>query len=88
MVVNPNNILYFTTRDQMNYAAFAQFEKKFFHKLTIAGGLRLEYAQLSGATVYNQLPVVNMMSQAFGKKNVINSPVTPLARIGINYQAT
>ena len=88
VVVNPNTIQYFSTRDEMNYAAFAQFEKKFFHKLTIAGGIRLEYAQLAGQTVMNELPVVNMLSKIFGGKKTISSPVTPLARVGINYQAT
>ena len=87
-VVNMNELLYFETRDEMNYAAFAQFEKKFFHKLTIAGGVRLEYAQLSGTTVTNQLPVINLLSKLMGNKKEINSPVTPLARVGINYQAT
>jgi len=88
VLVNPANNTLWETRDEMNYAAFAQFEKKFFHKLTIAGGIRMEYAQQSGQTIENQLPLINMLSKALGDKNAINSPVTPLARIGINYQAT
>ncbi len=87
-LVNTNELLYFTTRDEMNYAAFAQFEKKFFHKLTLAGGIRLEYAQLSGQTVMNELPLINLLSKATGGKKAINSPVTPLGRIGLNYQVS
>ena len=88
VVANINAIPYFSTRDAMNYAAYAQFEKKFFHKLTIAGGIRLEYNQLSGITIQNRLPLINLLSKAFGGKKDIYSPVTPLGRIGINYQAT
>jgi iron complex outermembrane receptor protein len=76
------------TNDVKNVAAFIQFEKKFFKRLTVEGGLRFEYAQLEDTTVQNRLPLVNALSEAFGHKKDINSPVTPLGRIGINYQAT
>ena len=85
-VLNPNELLYFLTRDEMNYAGYVQVEKKFFDKLTITGGVRLEYAQLSGVTIENKLPLINLISKAAGNKKAIYSPVTPLGRIGINYK--
>ena len=48
----------------------------------------MEYAQLSGQTVMNQLPLINLLSKAGGGKKEINSPVTPLGRIGLNYQVS
>lgn len=83
-----DSLKYFTTRDNANIAAYVQFEKKFFRKLTITGGLRFEYAELSDTTVQNRLPLINLLSKAFGGKNSINSPITPLGRIGLNYQVT
>jgi iron complex outermembrane receptor protein len=88
VVVNPSEITYFSTRDEMNFAGFAQFEKKFFHKLTLAGGARLEYTQQAGQTIENRLPLINLLSKASGDKNAINSPVTPLCRVGLNYQVS
>ncbi|HWB64888.1 MAG TPA: TonB-dependent receptor, partial [Chitinophagales bacterium] len=88
LAANVYKIQYYNTRDIMNYAAFAQFEEKLFNKLTISGGVRLEYAQLAGHTVQNRLPLINIISKAMGNKNDIYSPVTPLGRIGLNFQAT
>jgi iron complex outermembrane receptor protein len=88
LVANIRDVKYYTTRDIMNYAAFIQVEKKFFHKLTLTGGVRLEFAQLAGQTVMNRLPLVNIINTAMKGKKDIYSPVTPLGRIGLNYQAT
>ncbi|MDB5282495.1 MAG: putative vitamin receptor precursor, partial [Bacteroidota bacterium] len=85
---NIDNVQFYNTRDIQNYAAFIQVEKKFFHRLTLSGGLRLEYANLVGNVVENTLPLINVISSATGHKNPINSPVTPVGRIGFNVQAT
>lgn len=85
---NIRNIKYFNTRDVMNFAAFVQVEKKFFKRLTLSGGLRLEYSRLSGQTVKNRLPFINMLHRIRNKDKEIFSPVTPLFRCGINYQIT
>lgn len=81
-------IKYFNTRDVINFATFIQAEKKFFNKLTVTGGLRFEFARLSGETVQNRLPFINLLANAGKNKKDIYSPVTPLFRFGMNYQAT
>ncbi len=88
LVANINNIRYYSTRDIMNFAAYLQAEKKFFHKLTLSGGVRLEFARLSDETVENRLPFINLLNGIKHKPSNIKSPVTPLFRLGLNYQAT
>lgn len=83
-VPNINDNKYFNTRKVWNFAAFIQAEKKFFNRLTLSGGLRFEVAQLDTQIVKNRLPFINMLS----RKKEILSPVTPLFRFGLNYQAT
>ncbi|MBL0310835.1 MAG: TonB-dependent receptor [Bacteroidetes bacterium] len=85
---NIRNIKYFNTRDVMNFSAFVQVEKKFFKRLTVSAGLRLEYARLSGHTIQNRLPFINLLHHLRNKETDIQSPVTPLFRCGLNYQAT
>lgn len=89
LVADINSLKYFSTRDIINVAGYVQVEKKFFKKLTVSGGLRLEFARLSDQTVNNRLPLINALA-SLGKKNKSNiqSPVTPLFRFGLNYQAT
>ncbi len=89
LVADIRKLEFFNTRDLMNFGAFIQVEKKFFQKLTLAGGLRFEFTQLVGENVYNRLPLVNLINKAV-KKNPkdILSPITPLFRLGLNYQAT
>lgn len=91
LVADINKIKYYTGRDVMNFSAYIQAEKKFFEKLTVSGGLRIEVAQLSKEMVLNRLPLVNLIHHAGkngkAKKDIV-SPVTPLFRIGANYQAT
>lgn len=82
------SIKYFATRDIMNFAAYIQAEKKFFQKLTLSGGIRLEFARLSGETVKNRLPLINLLNGGKKKNSNIQSPATPLFRVGLNYQAT
>ncbi len=49
--------------------------------------MRAEWAQLSDTTVQNELPLVNAINSAAHGKNTINSPVTPIGRVGLVYQA-
>lgn len=79
--------LLYNTRTISNVAAFIQVEKKFFKKLTITGGMRLEFAMLDTSMV--KYPF-HMLSKAAGraKDNPLTSPVAPLFRFGLNYQAT
>jgi outer membrane receptor protein involved in Fe transport len=81
-VPNPGKILY-NTRNVANLAAYIQVEKKFFNKLTITGGMRLEYAMLDTETVYYPFHGLSKLA-----KKEIKSPVAPLFRFGLNYQAT
>jgi hypothetical protein len=60
-----------------------QVEKKFFNKLTVTGGLRLDVAQLDKAIVLNKLPFINLLNQSHKKGKYIKSPVTPLFRFGL-----
>lgn len=82
-IVNPSGLLY-NTRYVGNVAAYVQLEKKFFNKLTLTGGVRFEFAMLDTS-------LVKYPFYAFKKKNsstVPGSPVAPLFRFGLNYQAT
>lgn len=88
LAANINSIKYFSTRDIMNFAAYIQAEKKFFQKLTLSGGIRIEFARLAGETVKNRLPLINLLNGGKKKNSNIQSPVTPLFRFGLNYQAT
>lgn len=88
LAANIKTIKYYNTRDIMNFGSFIQVEKKFFKRLTLSGGLRFEYAQESGETVENHLPLINLIDKAAKGKANINSPITPLARFGLNVQAT
>jgi iron complex outermembrane receptor protein len=89
LVADIRKLKTFNTRDIYNVAAYIQVEKKFFEKLTVSGGLRLEYARLVDETVMNRLPLINALASLNkSTKSNIKSPVTPLFRIGLNYQAT
>lgn len=89
LVADIKSLKDFNTRDIMNFSGFIQIEKKFFKKLTIAGGISVQYARLAGETVKNRLPLINAFKKLVNKnKPDIMSPVTPVFRIGMNYQAT
>ncbi len=79
---DPNGKL-FNTRIVGNAAAYLQAEKKFFNRLMLTGGVRLEFTQLD--TSIEKYPF-HMLSKKFKKE--IKSPVAPLFRFGMNYQAT
>ena len=78
---------YFNTRSVNNAATFIQLEKKFWKRLTIAGGARFEYAFLDTSLV--RYPFY-MISKWAGKDSAhqITSPIAPIFRIGLNVQAT
>ncbi len=84
--VNPGSLLY-NTRTVSNVAAYIQAEKKFFNKLTLTGGMRLEFATLDSIIV--KYPFHNISKWAKRDSgDLITSPVAPLFRFGLNYQAT
>jgi len=66
-----------------NLGAFVQVDKKFFKKLTISVGLRLEFNQIDDQIPQNDIPLFSLF-KANGK---VFSPVKPLLRVGLNYEA-
>lgn len=74
----------FTTGNHFaaNVGAFIQAEKKFFDKLTLSGGLRVEYNKIDSITPQNKLGFLSL----FKKNGHIKSPVKPLFRFGVNYE--
>lgn len=77
----------FNTRSVSNAAAYIQVEKKFFNKLTITGGMRLEFATLDTAIVKYPFHAISKWAKR-DSGDLITSPVAPLFRFGLNYQAT
>jgi outer membrane cobalamin receptor len=78
----------FNNRTVHNAAAYFQFDKKFFKRLTLSAGLRLEYSKLDS---FVQKIDIWTLSFNSGKKNLLkplNSPVVPVFRVGLNYQAS
>jgi outer membrane receptor protein involved in Fe transport len=78
---NPSGLLY-NTRYVANVAAYIQLEKRFFNKLTITGGVRFEFAMLDTSVVKYPFYAIKRKGKA------TESPVAPLFRFGLNYQAT
>ena len=81
------NSAYYNTRKVSNVAAYIQAEKKFFNKLTLSGGMRLEYAMLDTSQVYYTFHGLNKLAKR-DSTNPLKSPVAPLFRFGLNFQAT
>jgi outer membrane receptor protein involved in Fe transport len=79
--------LTFNKRYEANAAWFLQVDKKFFKRLTLTAGVRLEYFKLDTTSNMHDQWLLNKM---LGRKegNLIKSPVEPLFRIGLNFQAT
>ncbi|MCS6819985.1 MAG: TonB-dependent receptor, partial [Chitinophagales bacterium] len=78
----------FDNRDAYNIGAFVNVDKRFFNRLTINAGLRLEHARLD-----TQIQQADLFASSInsGLKNAINpvfSPVIPVIRVGLNYEAT
>jgi outer membrane receptor protein involved in Fe transport len=62
-------------------------DKKFFKRLTLTAGVRLEYFKLdTTSNMHDQWLLNTMLKRKEG--NLIKSPVEPLFRIGLNFQAT
>lgn len=78
---------FFNTRAVANAAVFLQAEKKFFNKLTLTGGMRFEFAMLDTSMVYYPF---HGLSKLAGRDSahLMKSPIAPLFRFGLNYQAT
>ncbi len=66
------------THKGLNRAMYAQFDNKFFKKLTVSLGLRGEYYQVDTAATKGQLLVAGI------KKTDL--PFQPVMRLGMNYQ--
>jgi len=65
-----------------NASLFTQAEKRFFGKLTISGGIRVEYNQVDDIKPMNKLQFLSL----FKKDGYIKSAYKPLVRFGANYE--
>ncbi len=77
----------FNTKDAHNAAAYFQFDKKFFNRLTLNAGVRLEFAKLD--TIVQTADIWSLSFNSGVKRTVPRavSPVIPVFRVGLNYQA-
>lgn len=78
----------FDDRKAYNVGAFVNIDKKFFNKLSLNVGMRLEHAKLDTQIQKADLFATSINS---GKRDVIKpvyTPVIPVFRVGLNYQAT
>ena len=62
-----------------NFAGYIQADKKFFNRLTISGGMRVEYYKVDTAQTHGGLFLINPPKKT-------NLPVQPVFRAGLNYQ--
>lgn len=62
-----------------NAGLYIQAEKRFFKRLTISAGVRAEFSKTD--------TIIAQKNISFSDKKVINSPVVPVFRLGLNYQA-
>lgn len=77
---------FYNTRTEGNAAVYIQAEKKFFHRLTITGGMRLEYAMLDTSSIYYNFHLLNRLARR-DSAHQLQSPVAPVFRFGLNFQA-
>jgi outer membrane receptor protein involved in Fe transport len=68
------------TRFGKNLAAYFQADKKFFNRLTVSGGMRIEYYKVDTAETHGGFFFLNAPKKT-------NLPVQPVFRAGLNYQA-
>jgi iron complex outermembrane receptor protein len=68
------------TRFGKNLAMYVQADKKFFNRLTVSGGMRVEYYKVDTATTHGGFFFLNAPKKT-------NLPVQPVFRAGLNYQA-
>ena len=63
-----------------NLAAYVQVDKKFFSRLTVSGGMRIEYNKVDTSQTKGGFFFLNAPKKT-------NLPVQPVFRAGLNYQA-
>lgn len=63
-----------------NLAGYIQVDKKFFNRLTVSGGMRVEYYKLDTSITHGGLSLWNVPKK-------LNLPVQPVFRAGLNFQA-
>lgn len=78
---------YYSSRPIMNVAVYIQAEKKFFNKLTLTGGMRMEFMKLNDAIIMYPFHALSKAAHR-DSAHMMQSPVSPLFRFGLNYQAT
>lgn len=76
----------FGNRFEANAAGFLQVEKRFFKRLTLSGGVRLEFNKLDTCSPMVDQWVLNKVLNR-QSNNLIYSPIQPLFRFGVNFQA-
>jgi outer membrane cobalamin receptor len=62
-----------------NLASYIQADKKFFNRLTVSGGMRVEYYKVDTAETHGGFFLLNAPKKT-------NLPVQPVFRAGLNYQ--
>lgn len=65
-----------------NASAYLQLDKKFFKKLSVSAGVRLEYFKTDSVETRENIDLLMDRSKVL----VRNSKVKPVARLGLNYQ--
>jgi outer membrane receptor protein involved in Fe transport len=68
------------TRFGKNLAGYVQVDKKFFNRLTVSGGMRVEYYKVDTSQTKGGFFFLNAPKKT-------NLPVQPVCRAGLNYQA-
>ncbi|HXU27865.1 MAG TPA: TonB-dependent receptor [Bacteroidia bacterium] len=63
-----------------NLAAYVQADKKFFNRLTVSGGMRIEYYKVDTSQTKGGFFLIDAPKKT-------NLPVQPVFRAGLNYQA-
>lgn len=76
VVLAPN---IYGTRFGKNLAGYVQADKRFFNRLTVSGGMRLEYYKVDTSETHGGFFLLNAPKKT-------NLPVQPVFRAGINYQ--
>lgn len=67
-----------------NIGGFVQVDKKFLNKITLSAGLRAEFNMIDSIVPQNEIPIFSWMK----KNGKVYSPVKPVLRLGVNYEAT
>lgn len=74
--------------DAINAAFYVQLEKKFFKRLTVSGGFRLEYFRIGKYDRYTLVDQDGLAPDLALDTNFVETkPITPVFRLGVNYKA-